>query len=105
MKENLTIILIGLVSGFIGILPLLQKKADKYSAVAAFVLFFMMPYIVFHIGLPWAQWWWKGMLVSGILALPLAFSFARGNSRCVFPLLLAAVLVGLFISLLGHYLL
>lgn len=105
MKENLTIILIGLVAGFIGILPLLQKKADKYSSLAAFLLFFMMPYIVFHFNLPWAQWWWKGMVISGVLALPLVFSFARGNSRCMFPLLLAAVIVGAFISFLGHYLL
>ncbi len=105
MKENLTIILIGLVAGFICILPLLQKKADRYSLLAAFLLFFMMPYIVFHFHLPWAQWWWKGMLISGVLALPLAFSFVRGNSRCTFPLLLAAVIVGAFISFLGHYLL
>lgn len=105
MKENLTIILIGLVAGFIGILPLVRKKADKYSFLSAFLLFFMMPYIIFHFHLSWAQWWWKGMLVSGVLAVPLAFSFARGNSRCTFPLLLAAVVVGAFISFLGHYLL
>ena len=105
MKEHLTILLIGVVAGFIGILPLLQKNADKYSSFAAFALFFMMPYIVFHFSLSWAQWWWKGMLISAVLSLPLALSFARGNSRCVFPLLWAAVLVGLFISLLGHYLL
>jgi len=105
MKENLTIILIGLVAGFIGILPLLQKKADKYSLLAAFLLFFMMPYLIFHFRLPWAQWWWEGMVISGVLALPLGISFGRGNSRCMFPLLLAAVIVGFFISLLGHYLL
>lgn len=105
MREHLTMILIGLVAGFIGILPLLKKKSDKYSLLSAFLLFFMMPYIIFHFNLSWAQWWWKGMLISGVLALPLAISFARGNSRCFFPLLLAAVLVGAFISFLGHYLL
>ena len=39
MKTYLTIILIGLVAAFIGILPLLRKKADKYSLLSAFVLF------------------------------------------------------------------
>lgn len=105
MKEYLLIILIGLVAAFIGILPLLRKKADKYLMFAAFLLFFMMPYVIFHFSLPWAQWWWKGMVVSGVLSLPLVTASGKGNSRCAFPLLLAAVVVGAFISFLGHYLL
>ena len=36
MKTHLTIILIGLVSGFIGILPLFRKKADRYSLLVVF---------------------------------------------------------------------
>ena len=105
MREYLTIILIGLVAAFIGIIPLLRKKADKYSVLSAFLLFFVMPYVVFHFNLSWAQWWWKGMVISGVLALPLVIAFGRGNSRCAFPLLLAASVVGAFISFLGHYLL
>lgn len=105
MREYLTIILIGLVAAFIGIIPLLRKKADKYSVLSAFLLFFIMPYVVFHFNLSWAQWWWKGMVISGVLALPLVIAFGRGNSRCAFPLLLAAIVVGAFISFLGHYLL
>ncbi len=105
MREYLTIILIGLVAAFIGIIPLLRKKADKYSVLSAFLLFFIMPYVVFHFNLPWAKWWWKGMVISGVLALPLVIAFGRGNSRCAFPLLLAAIVVGAFISFLGHYLL
>lgn len=105
MRTYLTIILIGLVSAFIGIIPLLRKKADKYSVIAAFLLFFIMPYVVYHFNLPWAEWWWKGMVISGVLTLPLVITSWRGSSRCAFPLLLAAVVVGLFISFLGHYLL
>ena len=105
MREYLTIILIGLVAAFVGIIPLLRKKADKYSVLSAFLLFFVMPYVVFHFNLSWAQWWWKGMVISGVLALPLVIAFGRGNSRCAFPLLLAAIVVGAFISFLGHYLL
>lgn len=105
MRAYLTIILIGLVAAFIGVLPLFGKKADRYTIVAAFVLFFMMPYTVYHFNLPWAQWWWKGMLISTALALPLAITCRRGCSRCTFPLLLAAVVVGAFISILGRYLL
>ncbi len=105
MKTNLIIILIGLVSAFIGIVPLLNKKADRYSLFAAFLLFFMMPYIIMHMHLSWAQWWWKGMVVSGALTLPLVVTCGRGSSRCAFSLLLASVVVGAFISFLVHYLL
>lgn len=104
MKTYLTIILIGMVSGFIGILPLLRKKADRYSLWAAFLLFFLMPYVVYHLHLSWAVWWWKGMVVSGALALPLVITSWRGSSRCALPLLVSAVVVGAFISLLGHVL-
>ena len=105
MKIYLTVILIGLVSAFIGIIPLLKKKADRYSLIAAFLLFFMMPYIIFHLNLPWAVWWWKGMVVSGALALPLVITSWRGSSRCAFPLFLVSIVFGAFISFLGHYLL
>lgn len=105
MRAYLTIILIGLVSAFIGIIPLFRKKADKYTVLSAFVLFFMMPYIVYHFNLPWAQWWWKGIVVSVALTLPVAITCWRGSSRCTFPLLLVAVIIGAFISFLGKYLL
>lgn len=105
MKTYLTIILIGLVSGFIGIIPLLRKKADKYTVLAGFVLFLLMPYVVYHLSLPWTQWWWKGMVVSVALSLPLVIASDRGNTRCVFPLLIMSLLVGLFISFVGYYLL
>ena len=67
MRAYLTIILIGLVSAFIGIIPLFKRKADKYTVLSAFVLFLIMPYVVYHLSLPWTQWWWKGMIVSAVL--------------------------------------
>lgn len=105
LKAHLIIILIGVVAGFIGILPLLKRKADKYSLLSAFLLFFMMPYIVQSFDLPWAAWWWKGMIISSALALPLVVAFGRGNSRCALPLLVVSVIIGILISLLQHYLL
>ena len=45
MRAYLTIILIGLVSAFIGIIPLFKRKADKYTVLSAFVLFLIMPYV------------------------------------------------------------
>ena len=46
MRAYLTIILIGLVSAFIGIIPLFKRKADKYTVLSAFVLFLIMPYVI-----------------------------------------------------------
>lgn len=105
MRTYLLIVLIGLVAGFIGIFPLIRKKADKYSVLSAFVLYFMMPYIVFHLNLPGIQWWLKGIVTSLVLVLPLIIAAGRGNSRCIFPMLLMSVIVGAFISFMGHFLL
>lgn len=105
MRSYLLIFLIGLVAGFIGILPLLRRKVDRYTVLSAFVFFFLMPYTVFHMRLPGVEWWLKGPLVCLVLVLPLGIAALRGYRRCVFPMLLMAVLVGAFISFLGHFLL
>ena len=98
MKAYLLIILIGLVAGFIGIIPLLRRKVDKYILLGAFVFFF-------HIHITGVNWWLKGPLVTFVLVLPLAIAAGKSYRRCIFPLLLMAVVVGAFISFLGHYLL
>ena len=81
MRAYLTIILIGLVSAFIGIIPLFKRKADKYTVLSAFVLFLIMPYVVYHLSLPWTQWWWKGMIVSAVLTLPLVCLLYTSGSK------------------------
>lgn len=105
MKAYLLIILIGLVAGFIGIIPLLRRKVDKYILLGAFVFFFLMPYTVYHIHIAGVNWWLKGPLVTFVLVLPLAIAAGKSYRRCIFPLLLMAVVVGAFVSFLGHYLL
>lgn len=105
MRSYLIIILIGLVSGFIGIVPLLRLKADKYTVISAFVFFLLMPYVIFHMNFPLVKWWLKGTVISFGLILPLAIAAGKGNKKCIFPMLLMAVVVGAFITFLGHYLL
>lgn len=105
MKSYLLILLIGLVAGFIGIIPLLRRKVDKYSILSAFVFFLLMPYTVYHMRLPAVEWWLKGPLVTFVLILPLVIAAAKGYRRCIFPLLLMALVVGALISFLGHFLL
>lgn len=101
MRSYLIVILIGLVSGFLGSLPLLRAKADQYSILGVFVLYLMMPYLIFHINIPVAQWWLKGSVVAFGLVVPLTIAV----KRAAFQMLLMAIVVGAFISFLGHYLL
>ena len=101
MKSYLIVILIGLVAGFVGTLPLLRAKADKYAVLGSFLFYFMMPYVIFHITIPGVQWWLKGAVVCLAMVLPLVIII----KKYVFPMLLVAIVVGAFISFLGHYLL
>lgn len=105
MKSNLIVILIGVVAGFIGIIPLLRQKADKYFIFALFLFYFMMPYVVYHIRVPGVRWWLKGAVVTLSLALPLVITAGKGYKRCVFPMLITSVVIGFLITFLGHYLL
>ena len=105
MRAYLLVILIGLVAAFIGILPLVRKKADRYLLLSAFVFYFMMPYVIQHIAVPGLPVWLKGALVTLVLSVPLAIGAGRGNKRCVFPLLVMSVVVGAFITFLEHFLL
>ena len=90
MRAYLTIILIGLVSAFIGIIPLFKRKADKYTVLSAFVLFLIMPYVVYHLSLPWTQWWCSFDPPSGDylgagkfkMCIPAFIGFCR--SRCFY---------------------
>lgn len=105
MRAYLIVILIGLVAGFIGILPLLRQKTDKYSGFAAFLFYALMPYVVYHISVPGVPAWWKGIAVTLVLSLPVIIAISRSYKRCIFPMLLMSVLVGFFITFLGRYLL
>lgn len=105
MKSNLIVILIGVVAGFVGIIPLLRQKADKYWVFALFLFYFMMTYVVYHITVPGVRWWLKGAVVTLALVLPLVIAAGKGYRRFMFPVLLTSVIVGFLITFLGHYLL
>ena len=59
------------------------ENCHGITVLSAFVLFLIMPYVVYHLSLPWTQWWWKGMIVSAVLTLPLVITSGRGSSRCI----------------------
>jgi len=105
MKGNLIVILIGMVAGFIGIIPLLRQKADKYWVFALFLFYFMMPWVIYRIALPGVHSWMKGAVVTLALVLPLVIAAGRGYKRFVFPVLITSVLIGFLITFLGYYLL
>ncbi len=105
MKGNLIVILIGVVAGFIGIVPLLRQKVDKYWVLALFLFYFMMPWVIYRITVPGVRWWLKGAVVTLALALPLAIAAGRGYKRLVFPIIVTSAVVGFLITFLGYYLL
>ena len=47
MREYLLIVLIGLVAAFVGIIPLLKKRVDKYTLFSVFLFYFLMPVVVY----------------------------------------------------------
>lgn len=105
MREYLLIILIGLVAAFVGIIPLLKRRVDKYTLFSVFLFYFLMPVVVYRIKLPGVNWWLSGPLVTFILGLPIVVAQGRGYKKCIFPMLLTSIGIGFFIAVMGHFLL
>ena len=86
MKACLLVILIGLVAAFVGIVPLLKRRADRYMLFSVFLFYFLMPYVVYHIKLPGINEWFTGPVVTLMLVLPLVIAQGKDiknvYSRC-----------------------
>ena len=104
MKACLLVILIGLAAAFVGIVPLLKRRADRYMLFSVFLFYFLMPYVVYHIKLPGINEWFTGPVVTLMLVLPLVIAQGKGYKKCIFPMLLTAIGIGFFIAFMGHFL-
>lgn len=105
MKTCLLVILIGLVAAFVGVIPLLKRRVDKYMLFSVFLFYFLMPYVVYNINLTGINEWFTGPLVTFVLVLPLVIAQGKGYKKCIFPMLLTSAGIGFFIAFMGHFLL
>ena len=104
MRELLLTVLIGGVAGTIDILPMIKMKLDKYALSSAFAFYFVMPFIIFNLGLLNNLWWLKGGLITLVLSIPTTILASKADKKAVAPISIMAILLGTGIGVAGHYL-
>lgn len=104
MDKILLTACVGIVVGIIDVLPMIKMKLDRYSIVSAFVFYFILPFVIFNIGLYGIAWWLKGGIVALALALPTIILVAKEDKKSVPPMLIMSVILGTVMSAIHTYL-
>jgi hypothetical protein len=103
MKTNLLTTLIGLIAGFIDILPMLKMKLDKSAIWSAFIFYFIMPFIIINTNLFGMAWWLKGGVIALALALPVIIIVSKEDKKSIPPMAIMSLVLGTLIGVAGHF--
>lgn len=104
MRIFLLTFLIGIVAGTIDVLPMVKMKLDKYALSAAFIFYFIMPFIIFNINILENIWWIKGGIITFILVIPTIIIASKENKFSILPITIMSIIIGSLIGIVGHYL-
>lgn len=104
MRIFLLTFLIGIVAGTIDVLPMVKMKLDKYALFAAFIFYFIMPFIIFNINILENIWWIKGGIITFILVIPTIIIASKENKFSILPITIMSIIIGSLIGIVGHYL-
>lgn len=95
---------VGAVAGALDVIPMIFQKLPARSCFSAFLVYFFAAIIVFHSSLPYLPWWAQGMAVTGMLMLPVVFTFSGKESKAIPIVVFNALLFGFLISAAERYL-
>jgi len=104
MREILLTLLIGVIAGVIDILPMIKMKLDRYALLSAFSFYFIMPFIIFNLGILENPWWLKGGIITLILSIPTTVLASKADKKAIIPISIMAVVLGTLVGVSGHYL-
>ena len=104
MDTLLLSVLIGIGAGIIDIIPMLIQKLDKRASISAFLQYFFVSIIIVNIDLPHIVWWLQGGLISVAFVLPAVVVVSTKDRKAVPIILTMAAILGILISIAGHYL-
>ena len=100
MDKLLFSILLGLLIGLIGIIPMMVQKLPKYSTVSAFIHYFFITIVIIHLDLPQVPWWLQGGIVALALTVPMLIQVGR---KPVPIIATNALILGSVVGILAHF--
>jgi hypothetical protein len=104
MDSILGSIVIGVVAGIINIVSMVLKKLKKRTCISAFFHYVILSFIIIHINVPGISWWIEGVLISFLMAIPIAIIIDEDDKKVTPIIFMNAIALGALISLAGHHL-
>ncbi len=104
MNKFLLMLLIGIITGCIDVLPMLKMKLDKHSIASAFLFYLFLPFIILNINLFGMVWWLKGAVITVMMATPIIIIVSKSDKQSAVPMAITSIVLGTLISLAGHLL-
>lgn len=100
MNDFLISVLIGIVAGFIDVIPMIIMKLDKIANISAFTHYFVLGLII-----PFVDWglnqWISGMIISFLSALPVMIIVYPKDKKSLIPMTVFSIILGAGIGLAG----
>lgn len=104
MNTLLISIIVGLIIGIVDIIPMIIQKLPRYSTIAAFLFFFFISIIIFHIDIPYIPWWLEGATISIAMMSPILIHVAATDKKPIPIIITNTLILGTLISIAKYYL-
>ena len=104
MNTLLLSIVVGLIIGIIDIIPMIVQKLPRYSIIAAFLFFFFISIIIFHINIPYIAWWLEGALISIAMMSPVLIHVGATDKKPIPIITVNTIILGTLISVAKYFL-
>lgn len=93
MKIQIILLIVGLLTGIIDVLPMIKKKLDKFDCSSAFIFHFIMPTILYYFNANVSKLIIGG-LVYVICSLPMVIIVAKSDKKSVPIILVSSFIIG-----------
>lgn len=100
MNKFFIAIIIGLVAGFIDVIPMVIQKLGKRDSISAFFHYFALGLIIPFVDVgvsPWA----KGTIIALLTAIPIMIIVYPKDKKAIIPMILFSLFLGAGIGLAG----
>ncbi len=101
MKNLIIALMIGMVAGFIDVIPMWLQKMDKNANFSAFFHWVFLGLII-----PFVSWdmavWLKGLIIAELAAVPILWIVVKDDKKALLPIVIMSAILGIGIALAGQ---
>ena len=104
MKSYIIAGLIGILFGFLDIIPMIIQKLPRRANISAFLQYFFVSMVIAFIDLPGIIWWLEGPIVALCLSVPIIVIASEKDKKTIFIIGSMSIILGALISLVNNLL-